>query len=125
MLILGLALRETLGDTGVSHPLGPSSISGTAAPVAGVQVWSPVFGLHNPDSDLVPVFSVLCCTVACRYVHMAVGLLLPMSMFVGFQFYLDAESLKPSSDYFLHVVVWLLACCYPCPWVYHLDLIHH
>jgi hypothetical protein len=41
---------------------------------------------------------------------MAVGLLLPMSMFVGFQFYLDAESLKPSSDYLLHVVVWHYGC---------------
>jgi hypothetical protein len=41
---------------------------------------------------------------------MAVGLLLPMSMVVGFQFYLDAESLKPSSDYLLHVVVWHYGC---------------
>jgi hypothetical protein len=41
---------------------------------------------------------------------MAVGLLLPMSMFGGFQFYLDAESLKPSSDYLLHVVVWHYGC---------------
>jgi cbb3-type cytochrome oxidase subunit 1 len=65
---------------------------------------------------------VLCCTVACSYGRMAVGLLLPMSMFVGFQFYLDAESLKPSSDYLLHVVVWLLACCCPCPWAYHVWL---
>jgi hypothetical protein len=56
---------------------------------------------------------------------MAIGLLLPMSMFVGFQFYLDAKSLKPSSDYLLHVIVWLLACCCPCTWAYHLDLIHH
>jgi hypothetical protein len=41
---------------------------------------------------------------------MAVGLLLSMPMFVGFQFYLDAESLKPSSDYLLHVVVWHYGC---------------
>jgi hypothetical protein len=53
---------------------------------------------------------------------MAVGLLLPMSMFVGFQIYLDAESLKPSSDYLLHVVVCLLACFCPYPWAYHVWL---
>jgi hypothetical protein len=39
-----------------------------------------------------------------------------------FQFYLDAENLKPSSDYLLHVVVWLLACCCPCPLAYHVWL---
>jgi cbb3-type cytochrome oxidase subunit 1 len=101
------------GDTAASSPSAPPPSPALAAPAAGLQVRSPVSRIQIQSLSL---FSgVLCCTVACRYGRMAVGLLLPMSMFVGFQFYLDAESLKPSSDYLLHVVVWLLACCCPCP----------